>query len=101
MDFSLLLFIGTAFTFGMVVNFTTLPPMVGFLLAGFVLNFFFIVEIIHFPDGLSKVEDQILIACNWVQCAGKADKKLYCGPFLSNALARGLLSSSEIQVGFL
>ncbi|MGB5446015.1 MAG: cation:proton antiporter, partial [Psychromonas sp.] len=40
MDFSLLLFIGTAFTFGMVVNFTTLPPMVGFLLAGFVLNFF-------------------------------------------------------------
>jgi len=40
MDFSLLFFIGTAFTFGMVVNFTSLPPMVGFLLAGFVLNFF-------------------------------------------------------------
>jgi predicted Kef-type K+ transport protein len=40
MDFSVLLFIGTAFTFGMVVNFTSLPPMVGFLLAGFVLNFF-------------------------------------------------------------
>lgn len=40
MDFSILLFIGTAFTFGMVINFTSLPPMVGFLMAGFVLNFF-------------------------------------------------------------
>lgn len=40
MDTTLLLFIGTAFTFGMIVNFTSLPPMVGFLLAGFALNFF-------------------------------------------------------------
>lgn len=39
MDTTLLLFIGTAFTFGMVVNFTGLPPMIGFLLAGFTLNF--------------------------------------------------------------
>ncbi|WP_028863399.1 cation:proton antiporter [Psychromonas aquimarina] len=40
MDTNLLLFIGTAFSFGMVINFTGLPPMVGFLLAGFALNFF-------------------------------------------------------------
>ena len=40
MDTTLLLFIGTAFTFGMLINFTGLPPMVGFLLAGFALNFF-------------------------------------------------------------
>lgn len=40
MDTTLLLFIGTAFSFGMLINFIGLPPMVGFLLAGFVLNFF-------------------------------------------------------------
>jgi predicted Kef-type K+ transport protein len=40
MDTTLLLFIATAFTFGMVINLTGLPPMVGFLLAGFALNFF-------------------------------------------------------------
>ncbi|MCW8994387.1 MAG: cation:proton antiporter [Psychromonas sp.] len=40
MDTTILLFIGTAFTFGMIINFTGLPPMVGFLLAGFTLNFF-------------------------------------------------------------
>lgn len=40
MDTTLLLFIGTAFSFGMVINFIGLPPMVGFLLAGFALNFF-------------------------------------------------------------
>jgi len=39
MDTTLLFFIGTAFTFGMVINFTGLPPMVGFLLAGFALNY--------------------------------------------------------------
>lgn len=39
MDSTILLFIGVAFTFGMIVNLTGLPPMVGFLLAGFVLNF--------------------------------------------------------------
>ena len=39
MDTTLLFFIGTAFTFGMVINFTGLPPMVGFLVAGFVLNY--------------------------------------------------------------
>ena len=39
MDSTLLFFIGTAFTFGMVINFTGLPPMVGFLVAGFVLNY--------------------------------------------------------------
>ncbi|MCG6200326.1 cation:proton antiporter [Psychromonas antarctica] len=39
MDTTLLLFIGTAFTFGMVINLVGLPPMVGFLLAGFALNF--------------------------------------------------------------
>jgi len=39
MDTTLLFFIGTAFTFGMVINFTGLPPMVGFLIAGFVLNY--------------------------------------------------------------
>jgi len=39
MDSTLLFFIGTAFTFGMVINFTGLPPMVGFLLAGFALNY--------------------------------------------------------------
>jgi predicted Kef-type K+ transport protein len=39
MDTTLLLFIATAFTFGMVINLTGLPPMVGFLLAGFALNF--------------------------------------------------------------
>ncbi len=40
MDTTLLLFIATAFTFGMVINLTGLPPMVGFLLAGFALNVF-------------------------------------------------------------
>ncbi|PKF62280.1 potassium transporter Kef [Psychromonas sp. psych-6C06] len=40
MDTTLLFFIGTAFTFGMIINFTGLPPMVGFLLAGFALNYF-------------------------------------------------------------
>lgn len=40
MDTTLLLFIGTAFTFGMLINLIGLPPMIGFLLAGFVLNFF-------------------------------------------------------------
>jgi len=40
MDITLLLFIGTAFTFGMLINFTGLPPMIGFLVAGFALNFF-------------------------------------------------------------
>jgi len=40
MDTTLLLFIGTAFTFGMLINFTGLPPMIGFLVAGFALNFF-------------------------------------------------------------
>ena len=39
MDTTLLFFIGTAFTFGMVINFTGLPPMVGFLIAGFALNY--------------------------------------------------------------
>lgn len=39
MDTTLLFFIGTAFTFGMIINFTGLPPMVGFLLAGFALNY--------------------------------------------------------------
>ncbi|HEY5716044.1 MAG TPA: cation:proton antiporter, partial [Psychromonas sp.] len=52
MDFSVLLFIGTAFTFGMVVNFTSLPPMVGFLIAGFVLNFF----------GFESTEDLLSLA---------------------------------------
>jgi predicted Kef-type K+ transport protein len=39
MDSIILLFIGVAFTFGMIINLTGLPPMVGFLLAGFALNF--------------------------------------------------------------
>ena len=39
MDSTILLFIGVAFTFGMAINLTGLPPMVGFLLAGFALNF--------------------------------------------------------------
>tara|TARA_R110001583_G_scaffold10698_9_gene49265 strand:- start:63680 stop:65296 length:1617 start_codon:yes stop_codon:yes gene_type:complete len=39
MDSTLLFFIGTAFTFGMVINLTGLPPMVGFLIAGFALNY--------------------------------------------------------------
>jgi len=39
MDNTILLFIGAAFTFGMIINLTGLPPMVGFLLAGFGLNF--------------------------------------------------------------
>ena len=39
MDSIILLFIGIAFTFGMIINLTGLPPMVGFLLAGFTLNF--------------------------------------------------------------
>lgn len=39
MDTTLLLFIGTAFSFGMIINFIGLPPMIGFLLAGFALNF--------------------------------------------------------------
>lgn len=39
MDTTLLFFIGTAFTFGMLINLTGLPPMVGFLLAGFALNY--------------------------------------------------------------
>ena len=39
MDSTILLFIGVAFTFGMLINLTGLPPMVGFLLAGFTLNF--------------------------------------------------------------
>ncbi|WP_354624385.1 cation:proton antiporter [Psychromonas sp. MME2] len=38
MDTTLLFFIGTAFTFGMIINFIGLPPMIGFLLAGFALN---------------------------------------------------------------
>lgn len=38
MDTTLLFFIGTAFTLGMIVNFVGLPPMVGFLLAGFALH---------------------------------------------------------------
>lgn len=40
MDTTLILFIATAFSFGMLVNLTGLPPMVGFLLAGFALNFY-------------------------------------------------------------
>lgn len=40
MDTTLLLFIATAFSFGMLVNLTGLPPMVGFLIAGFALNFY-------------------------------------------------------------
>ncbi|WP_299666049.1 cation:proton antiporter family protein [uncultured Psychromonas sp.] len=40
MDSTILLFIGVAFSFGMLINLTGLPPMVGFLLAGFSLNFF-------------------------------------------------------------
>ena len=39
MDSTILLFIGMAFSFGMIINLTGLPPMVGFLLAGFTLNF--------------------------------------------------------------
>jgi len=39
MDSTILLFLGVAFTFGMLINLTGLPPMVGFLLAGFALNF--------------------------------------------------------------
>lgn len=39
MDSTILLFIGIAFSLGMVINLTGLPPMVGFLLAGFALNF--------------------------------------------------------------
>lgn len=39
MDTTLLLFIATAFGFGTLINFTGLPPMVGFLIAGFALNF--------------------------------------------------------------
>ncbi|MEL0630824.1 cation:proton antiporter family protein [Psychromonas aquatilis] len=39
MDSTILLFIGVAFSFGMIINLTGLPPMVGFLLAGFFLNF--------------------------------------------------------------
>lgn len=39
MDSTLLFFIGTAFTFGMIINLTGLPPMVGFLIAGFALNY--------------------------------------------------------------
>ena len=39
MDSTILLFIGVAFGFGMIINLTGLPPMVGFLLAGFALNF--------------------------------------------------------------
>ena len=39
MDSTILLFIGVAFSFGMLINLTGLPPMVGFLLAGFSLNF--------------------------------------------------------------
>jgi len=39
MDSTILLFIGVAFSFGMIINLTGLPPMVGFLLAGFALNF--------------------------------------------------------------
>ncbi|MEI6897581.1 MAG: cation:proton antiporter [Psychromonas sp.] len=39
MDPTLLFFIGTAFAFGMLINVTGLPPMVGFLLAGFALNY--------------------------------------------------------------
>lgn len=39
MDSTLLFFIGTAFSFGMLINFIGLPPMVGFLLAGFALNY--------------------------------------------------------------
>lgn len=40
MDTTLLFFICTAFSCGMVINFTGLPPMVGFLIAGFALNYF-------------------------------------------------------------
>lgn len=40
MDSTILLFIGVAFTFGMIINLVGLPPMVGFLLAGFALNLF-------------------------------------------------------------
>ena len=39
MDSTILLFISVAFSFGMLINLTGLPPMVGFLLAGFSLNF--------------------------------------------------------------
>jgi len=40
MDSTILLFIGVAFSFGMIINLTGLPPMVGFLIAGFTLNYF-------------------------------------------------------------
>lgn len=53
MDTNLLFFIGTAFTFGMVINFTGLPPMVGFLLAGFALNYFGF----EASEGLSTLAD--------------------------------------------
>jgi len=38
MDITILFFIGTAFSFGMIANFVGLPPMLGFLFAGFALN---------------------------------------------------------------
>ena len=40
MDSTLIFYIASAFACGMLINATGLPPMVGFLLAGFVLNFF-------------------------------------------------------------
>jgi predicted Kef-type K+ transport protein len=40
MDITLVLFIAIAFAFGMLINAIGLPPMVGFLLAGFTLKFF-------------------------------------------------------------
>jgi predicted Kef-type K+ transport protein len=39
MDITLVLFIATAFAFGMLISLIGLPPMVGFLVAGFTLNF--------------------------------------------------------------
>ena len=39
MDTTLLFFIGTAFSLGMLINFIGLPPMVGFLIAGFALHY--------------------------------------------------------------
>ncbi|MCK5819235.1 MAG: cation:proton antiporter [Psychromonas sp.] len=38
MDITIFFFIGTAFSLGMIANFIGLPPMVGFLFAGFALN---------------------------------------------------------------
>ncbi len=38
MDYTILMLIGVAFSCGMIINFIGLPPMVGFLLGGFILN---------------------------------------------------------------